>query len=344
MPEIKLPPLDDEETENKVVVKKNGGSCPSFSLPPLDDDLPELPKIIDIDEDNEVVSDKLPSSFSKFDAFEHIKKTKAQIEEIESSIGEETEDSIEDDSNFKKVEEIEGEDKEDFEKVDEENHVDEEDKDEEDFDPSQFSLIPQANLEDDEDEVKDYQVDEDEPTESVAKGFKELDDKVVKDFLNKIKSRLFKDKKSKKNTKIKKGGLKSLLSVKTVVIIVIVVVIFTTTVFGVRQYNSMYSPLDEVVSVIEDKDNELNVEFTNFVYVDGIITFDVTNNSDISADFFVNTVIKEKGAMPFLGEKYFGVSDIISVGAGDTVTTNLPLEGFGGEQEYKFTYTPVSLQ
>ena len=277
------------------------------------------------------------------------------LEELEGI--EDFEDEVVDDDDF-------SDDEESNDNFEEEEIEDWQEELEEDFDEEEFSLIPTVEFdEEDDDEWEDGPDISVESNKSTPKkdGFKELDDESVKEFFDNIKSKLSglfkkgkddnedetptqskklkpqKEKKPKGNSSIKKLINKKNLSYLIGAVVALVLVFLAITFLGGR-----YSPLSEL-STDESSDNT-EVTLQNFTKDGDIVYFDVINQGDMSADFFMEAKFTEKTLIPFTGDSYSCTSDIIALDTKGQAQELLRCEPFDSEKEYKIDITIIDIQ
>lgn len=269
---------------------------------------------------------------------------------------EDFEDEVVDDDDFSEDEES----NEDFE---EEEIEDWQEELEEDFDEEEFSLMPTVEFEEeDDDEWEDGPDISDENNKSTPKkdGFKELDDESVKEFFDNIKSKLSglfkkgddnkdekparseklkpqKEKKPKGNSSIKKLINKKNLSYLIGAGVVLVFVFLAITFLGGR-----YSPLSELSTDASSDNTEVTLQ--NFTKDGDIVYFDVINQGDMSADFFMEAKFTEKTLIPFTGDSFSCTSDIIALDTKGQAQELLRCETFDSENEYKIDITIIDIQ
>ena len=115
------------------------------------------------------------------------------------------------------------------------------------------------------------------------------------------------NKKAKKSTGLSKGNNKIPIGFISLVAVLIAGALFLFT-------RNSSIPLNEIV--VEANKGETSVSLENFVYQEGgLIGFDVKNQSDISADFYLDAEIS--GKTSFIGsDKFSCESDIVSLETG----------------------------
>ena len=276
------------------------------------------------------------------------------LEELEDI--EDFEDEVVDDDDFFEDEESNDNFEEEIEDWQEEL--------EEDFDEEEFSLMPTVEFEEeDDDEWEDGPDISDENNKSTPKkdGFKELDDESVKEFFDNIKSKLSglfkkgdddnkdetpaqseklkpqKEKKPKGNSSIKKLINKKNLSYLIGAGVALVLVFLAITFLGGR-----YSPLSELSTDASSDNTEVTLQ--NFTKDGDIVYFDVINQGDMSADFFMEAKFTEKTLIPFTGDSYSCTSDIIALDTKGQAQELLRCETFDSENEYKIDITIIEIQ
>lgn len=276
------------------------------------------------------------------------------LEELEGI--EDFEDEVVDDDDF-------SEDEESNDNFEEEEIEDWQEELEEDFDEEEFSLIPTVEFDEEDDEWEDGPDISDENNKSTPKkdGFKELDDESVKEFFGNIKSKLSglfkkgdddnkdetpaqskklkpqKEKKPKGNSSIKKLINKKNLSYLIGAGVVLVLVFLAITFLGGR-----YSPLSELSTDASSDNTEVTLQ--NFTKDGDIVYFDVINQGDMSADFFMEAEFTEKTLIPFTGDSYSCTSDIIALDTKGQAQELLRCETFDSENEYKIDITIIEIQ
>ena len=302
--------LNDDELE-VVKLAKEDKAEPTNKTSSLD--LPELP-VLEEDQDDFASQDAQEDSDDLAD--------QESQEDQENQEGQDYSDDLED------IEDLE--DLEDFEEI-----IDDDDFQDlgEDWENEDDPFLQGVSIEED-DDYEDPQDNIDGPEEKQKKGFKELNDDSVKNFFLGIKDKIMSEitrngndtdkkyerdkkelprgkdkinKKAKEGTGLSKGNNKIPIGLISLIVILITGALFLFT-------RSSTTPLNEIV--VEASTGGTSVALENFVYQEvGLIGFDVTNQSDISADFYLEAEIS--GKTSFIGsDKFSCESDIVSLETG----------------------------
>lgn len=296
--------LNDDELE---VIKpaKEDKAEPTNKTSSLD--LPELP-VLEEDQDD----------FASQDA----------QEDSEDFVDQESQEDFADQESSDDLEDIEDlEDLEDFEEI-----IDDDDFQDigEDWENEEDPFLQGVSIEEDD----HYEDSFDGSEEKQKKGFKELNDDSVKNFFLGIKDKIMSEitrngndtdkkyerdkkelprgkgkinKKAKEGTGLSKGNNKIPIGFISLIVVLITGALFLFT-------RNSPTPLNEIV--VEANTGETLVSLENFVYQEGgLIGFDVENQSDISADFYLDAEIS--GKTSFIGsDKFSCESDIVSLETG----------------------------
>lgn len=335
--------------------ENNGGDVDKsqFSLPDLE--LPDLDELEPLDDLSNEVDES--EGFDEIEDFEGQQDNQSEPDDLAN-------EEIEDDEDFEEVEydleddfEDGGEDDEDFVDLNEEDDLDDEEFDEDDEEDLEenFSFLPTVNLEDeDEEEYEEYEESSDEEDSNDSKdneGFKELDDESVKEFFNNLKSKILgmikknKDKdepveKSSPSGKINKKpsikkvvpSIKKVVNGKNLTYLLISAAVIAIIVFLFSLIGSRYKPLSELSAEASEENTEIILQ--DFRKDDELVRFDVINQGDMSADFFMEAEFTESTGL-FSSESYSCRSDIIALETHGQVEEFLRCENFDGNSEYK---------
>lgn len=244
----------------------------------------------------------------------------------------------------------------DIESFDDEEEYDVGNEDEDDFDPSEFSLIPTMAIDNGDiktdgtgDKLDETPLKKGKIGGTDSKGFKEFDDESVKRFFENIKSKLFKKNKDNiDNADDKKLGIiggkpkrskdkaKKPLSQITIIYMVVGLLVVGLVVFGFIKWNGQYDKLEDKVQQVKVKeDSDIDVKLSEFIVTDNKVSFTVENNADISADFFMHATFINKKYIPFTADEIYCISDIIALETGQTLEGEFTCDNLDESLEYK---------
>lgn len=358
---MSLPPLptgNGKPEKRGSFEKPASKSVQSFPGLPAFPDLPDLDDLEPLDLTGESIDDDTQSDVETYESEE------VDQDDLKDELYEDFEDRKPISEDFESLPDEDG-----FEDVPESSDF-EELSDDDDGPEEEFSFLPTVNYED-EDEIPEEEekkaLAKKITKNKVGKGFKELDDDSVKEFIDKAKSKIMsllpkngkahksqpeptekkeaegKDKahlgkingkkdakKPKKKTNSKKSlALIATLSISAIVILVIFVL------------GNGYQPLNKLTA--EAKGENTNVLLQNFKKENGIIKLNIVNQGDISADFLMEAEFTEKSFMPFNKNVISCQSDIIAVESGGQVDELLGCENLNDELEYKVDIEIIDL-
>lgn len=335
-------PSGNKKENNGGDVDKSQFSLPDLELPDLD----ELEPLKDLS--NEVAESE---GLDEIEDFEGQQDNQSEPDDLAN-------EEIEDDEDFEDIgDELQddfedgGDDDEDFVDLSEEDDLDDEEFLEEDLEEN-FSFLPTVDLDDeDEDEYEEFS-DEDSNDSKENKGFKELDDESVKEFFNNLKAKILglvnKDKKDeepeqpKPAGKIsKKSSIKKVVNGKNLTYLLISAAVIAIIVFLFSLIGSGYKPLNELSAEASGEDTEILLQ--NFRKDGDLVYFDVINQGDMSADFFMEAEFTESTGL-FSSENYSCRSDIISLETHRQAEEFLRCENFDADSEYKVDIEIVEIR
>lgn len=304
--ELEVVKLDKTESANKT------SSLDLPELPVLEEDLEDF---ANQDDQDDLVNQGDSEDLKDFDNPEDLEG----FEDSEDQENQDYSDDLEDSDDFEDLEDLEEiADDDDFQDIGE------------DWENEDDPFLQGVSLEGDD----LYEDSFDEPEEKQKKGFRELNDDSVKNFFLGIKDKIMSEitrngndtdkkyerdkkelprkkgkinKKAKEGTGLSKGNNKIPIGFISFVAVLIAGALFLFT-------KSSPTPLNEIV--VEASAGETLVSLENFVYQEvGLIGFDVKNQSDISADFYLDAEIS--GKTSFIGsDKFSCESDIVSLETG----------------------------
>lgn len=320
--------LNDDELEVVKTNKAETNKTSSLDLPELPVLEEDLEDFANQDDQDDLVNQGDSEDLKDFDNPEDLEG----FEDSEDQENQDYSDDLEDSDDFEDLEDLEEiADDDDFQDIGE------------DWENEDDPFLQGVSLEDEDDpflqgislEGDDlYEDSFDEPEEKQKKGFKELNDDSVKNFFLGIKDKIMSEitrngndtdkkyerdkkelprekgkinKKAKKGTGLSKGNNKIPIGFISLVALLIAGALFLFT-------RNSSTPLNEIV--VEASTGETLVSLENFVYQEaGLIGFDVKNQSDISADFYLDAEIS--GKTSFIGsDKFSCESDIVSLETG----------------------------
>ena len=356
---MSLPPLptgngkSDKRENFEKPASKSFQSLPGLPVFP---DLPDLDDLEPLDLTGESIDDDTQP--------ETYESEEVDQDDSKDELYEDFEDGEPVSEDFENLPEEDG-----FENVPESSDF-EELSDDDDGPEEEFSFLPTVNYEDEEEDPEEEE--KKPPVKKITKnktgkGFKELDDDSVKEFLDKIKSKLMgllqkkdkanegqpkptekkdaeeKDKKSLGKINGKKGAKKpkKKLDSKKSLALVATLSISAIVILLIFVLGNGYQPLNKLT--VEAKGETTNVLLQNFKKENGIIKLNIVNQGDISADFLMEAEFTEKSLLPFNKNVVSCQSDIIAVESGGQVDELLGCENLNEELEYKVDIEIIDL-
>lgn len=204
-----------------------------------------------------------------------------------------------------------------------------------------FKILPSAEQIDDFDE-EDFDDQENYESKEYDNNNKEKSaDEKAKEFFSNLSSKIFKNK-SKPKKKKEKIGPK--INYRRVLILIVgALIILSIPFIGIGFYKKQFTQISEIEPVQLENENNLNLLVNDFKFEADNLEFTLENKADISANLFLEIIIKEEALVPLTENKYRCVSDIISLEPGTTSSMTVACKDLKKDTDYKITVKEVLL-